>query len=286
MAESQISVMGKEFTEEFSRLLSLKHKAPNDHLALLMDCLRRHKLVYRAERVNPNLFLAHKNNRGGLLLSPHSVHRNAAKISAAGANMKNLSNAVAMELASQGALRAEHIKKNEELIKRAGGLLASINGFERYVSLGCGHTVAFCKTAQVHGETSAHELQAHGSAKIDVQRVCASADFNTMFHSGWDWDVVPACVDEAFDEFSKIAQKALNTQNHANTPISELEVMMTIATSLNDPGFKDVKNHKELAVDISAPCVRLPAHMPARCSTLSALTVEAMKHHTSGSWTM
>ena len=25
--------------------------------------------------------------------------------------------------------------------------------------------------------------------------------------------------------------------------------MMTIASSLNDPGFKDVKNHKELAVD-------------------------------------
>ena len=170
MADAQISVISKEFTEEFPRLLALKHKAPNDHLALLMDCLRRHKLVYRAERVNPNLFLAHKNNRGGLLLSPHSVHRNAAKISAAGANMKNLSNAVAMELASQGALRAEHIKKNEELIKRAGGLLASINGFERYVSRGCGHTVAFCKTAQVHGETSAQELQAHGSTKIDVQR--------------------------------------------------------------------------------------------------------------------
>ena len=70
-----------------------------------------------------------------------------------------------------GALRAEHIKKNEELIKRAGGLLANINGFERYVSLGCGHTVAFCKTAQVHGEASAQELQAHGSARIDVQRV-------------------------------------------------------------------------------------------------------------------
>ncbi len=102
MAESNISVMSKEFTEEFSRLLKLKGKAPNDHLALLMDCLRRHKLVYRAERVNPNLFLAHKNNRGGLLLSPHNVHRNAAKISAAGANMKNLSNAVAMSLPAMG----------------------------------------------------------------------------------------------------------------------------------------------------------------------------------------
>ena len=70
-----------------------------------------------------------------------------------------------------------------------------------------------------------------------------------MIHSGWDWDVVPACVDEAFDEFSKLAQKALNTQNHANTPVPELEMMMTVAASLSDQGFKDIKNHKERAVD-------------------------------------
>jgi len=253
-----------------SEILDRKDKAPNDHMALLMGCLKEHKLLFTVENANPNLFLTHKSNRGGLLLSPHNVHRNAAKIKAAGASMKNLTNAVAMELSSHGALRLEHIQKNDELISKAAGLLASINGGERYVSLGCGHTVAFCKTAQVGGITSAPELKYKGSKgasdkkgggcnKIDVQALCESPDFATMIHKGWNWEVIPACVDEAFDGFSKIDQKALNTQNNANTPISELAVMMTLEASLSDAGLQpndgDADDIKQMAVDnISAMC--------------------------------
>ena len=89
---SPTKVMGgmtSEFKEEFQKILDRKGMAPNDHMALLMECLKENKLMHTVENVNPNLFLTHKNNRGGLLLSPHNVHRNAAKIQAAGANMKN-----------------------------------------------------------------------------------------------------------------------------------------------------------------------------------------------------
>jgi len=253
--------MSPQFKEEFQKILNLK-MPPNDHMALLVECLKKNHLMHTVENINPNLFLTHKNNRGGLLLSPHNVHRNAAKIHAAGASMKNLTNAVAMELPSQGALRLQHIKKNEELITKAAGLLAPINGGERYVSLGCGHTVAFCKTAQAGGITKTDGLKIDpgkkGYCKIDVQALCASPDFATMIHKGWTWEVIPACVDEAFDGFSKIAQKALNTQNNANTPISELEVMMTLEASLSDGAMQEEQDHGEIKImaveNISAMC--------------------------------
>ena len=165
----------------------------------------------------------------------------------------------AVELALDGELRKTNIERNSELIDKAGGLLAPINGAERYLTLGCGHTVAFCKTAQVHGDTSAPELMCQGSTKIDVQKICESKDFDTMIHVGWDWEIVPSCVDEAFDGFSKIAQKALNTQNHANTPISEMEVMMTMEAMMSDPFFD-----KEIAID-NIKCMGAPSASYSNC---------------------
>ena len=259
--------MTEAFKKEFGELMALKGMTPNEHLSVLLACLGKYNLKFLVPSINPNLFLTHKNNRGGLLLSPHNVHRNGAKIHASGANMKNLSNALCFELGSSGSLRQQHIEKNQELIARADGLLAPINGTERYVSVGCGHTVAFCKTVQNGGVTNQPELQAKGSNRIDTQKICMSADFDTMVNRGWTWEVIPACVDETFPEFSTIAQRALNTQNHTNTAISELECMMTIEASLTDPGFRAMPNFKELALDnISA--------MAAPCSSYAASLLE------------
>ena len=250
-----VSGMTAAFRKAFKENLAVKGLPPNDHLKLLLACLWEHKLIYHVEIIDCKLFLTHKNNRGGLLLSPHNAHRNAAKIHVAGANISNLANALCVELASHGPMRDEHIQKNMALIERALGLLAPVNGDERYLTLSCGHTAAFCKVAQMLGETSAKELQIADSTKIDVQKLCKSNDFKTMIHTGWGWDVVRACVDEEFPDFSQIAQKALNTQNNANTAISEFEVMMTIDASLSDCGFKALPNFKELALDnINAMC--------------------------------
>ena len=95
---------------------------------------------------------------GSRFISPRLIDRNAAKIKAAGAKLKNLVNAIAFELPNSRPLRAEHIRKNADLVRGAGGLLAPVSGMERYITLGCSHTAAFCKTAQLARETSAVEL--------------------------------------------------------------------------------------------------------------------------------
>ena len=51
------------------------------------------------------------------MLSPHNSHRNAGKIHKVGADMKQLSNALAMELALDGEERDANIKANEPLVQ-------------------------------------------------------------------------------------------------------------------------------------------------------------------------
>ena len=165
------------FQVEVETILNLKGKKANEHFQSLISCLREHQLIYTVDKAHPKLFLTHGANRGGLLLSPHNVHRNAGRIHKCGADTKQLNNAFCIELAASGKTREAHFAKNEMLIKRAGGLLAPINGSERFISLGCGHTVAFCKLADVKGRTSEKELQCADSDVIDVQKLCKNAEF-------------------------------------------------------------------------------------------------------------
>ena len=103
------------------------------------------------------------------MLSPHNAHRNAARIHAVGADLGQLTNALSVEM---GKLRAAYMNKNKKLIARSKGLLAELNESERYASLGCGHTVAFCKTAGVGGITSEKVLM---KSKTDHTIGCTEA---------------------------------------------------------------------------------------------------------------
>ena len=172
------------FRAEFQKLLELRKVTANEHLQALLECLRKHKFSYRVAKIKVEHFLVHKANRGGLLLSPHNCHRNASRIHKCGADLKQLTNALCMELATTGKTRQAHLDKHASLIKRAGGLLAPINGSERYVTLGCGHTAAFCKQAALQGRTSEKSLQRTDSENIDLQKICSNAQFKIMIMDG------------------------------------------------------------------------------------------------------
>ena len=70
-----------------------------------------------------------------------------------------------------------------------------------------------------------------------------------MIEEGWSWDVVPAVIDELWPSFATVAQKALNTQNHIGTEVGELETCMTLASSVYDPGMRELSGWKELAIE-------------------------------------
>ncbi|CAK0801107.1 unnamed protein product [Prorocentrum cordatum] len=244
-----MSQLTEAFKTEFQKILNLKKMKANEHMDMLMTCLRAHKLAYAVNGIEPKFVLARSANRGGLLLSPHNVHRNAARIHAAGADMRQLSNAVCIELGVNSPVRWQHVAKNKVLVDRADGLLAPVNGSERYVTVGCGHTTAFCKLAGVQGRTSEKSLQMADSDTIDVQKLSQNAQIKAMIEKGWAWEVVPSIIDELFPGFASVAQKALNTQNHIGTEVGELETCMTLAAIANDPGMRQVADWKAMAIE-------------------------------------
>ena len=106
--------------------------------------------------------------------------------------------------------------------------------------------------------TSEPTLRLAGTNTIDRQMICANPSFNKMINEGWRWQVVPAVIDELFPAFAKIAQRALNTQNHISTEVGELETCMTLAATIDDPGMRELENWKELAIEntvaLCVPC--------------------------------
>ena len=230
---------------------------PNDHFKMLMGICRSHKMAYKIERVKPRYFLTHMRNRGGLMLSPYNCHKNAVTILRAGADLSALKNAVCSEIPPQGPERQQQLQANLSLIKRSAGLIADMNNEERYLSLGCGHTVAFCKTAGVGGRTCETFLQ-NDDGTINVEKIKKSEDFNTMVFVGWDWEAVAWEVDVSFPEFSKIAQRALNTQNNSCTQVSELEAQITAADLMDDATVTCIDGWEQVAInaitDLALPC--------------------------------
>ena len=93
------------------------------------------------------------------MLSVHKVHANAATIHSVGADRKMLNNAICFELSVDGEQRSTNLKKKRELVARSNGLLAEMNGRERYLSVGCGHTAAFVKLAKVGGALLSHHCK-------------------------------------------------------------------------------------------------------------------------------
>lgn len=229
LSKPSSSKMTEAFRREFAACLQLKRKAPMEHYQLLMEILEEHKLKYVLQEVHPKFFLVHLANRDYLMMTPSNAHKRGADIKACGADLQMLTNAVCMELSESGPRRADHIAKNEALVKRAEGILAPLNGQERFITIGCGHTSQFCKQADLGGDTCEPSLQIPGTTQIDKQALFSNANFRTMITKGWSWTVVHSAVDEEFPRFAEIAQAALNVRNHSSSSMGELEVSMTLA---------------------------------------------------------
>ena len=117
-----------DFATAFQKLLDGPGKA-NEIFQQTMAMLREGGYADKMNTLSADLFMTHSKNRCGLMLSPYNCHRNAQKIHSVGADRKQLSNAVAVELSDNNSIG--HIQANDRLIRRAKGLLAPLNGKER-----------------------------------------------------------------------------------------------------------------------------------------------------------
>ena len=216
------------FIEEFGAFMKMEHQVtPNEFLQQGFDILKKHKLLKHAKQVSPKYFLVHKENRNRLMLNHLNVHKKGGVIYGIGADLKQLSVAICAELAPDGPTRLSQLEANRSMLKKFAGLLAPINGEELYLSLGCSHTMAFCKLAPLAGPTPIKELQ-DANGKVDYAKICKQDDFKHMIEKGWDWDVIPFDVDARFPRFAAVVQRALNGSNSASSQIGELDTAVAL----------------------------------------------------------
>ena len=246
--------MTPEFKAEFSGILGGSAPA-NEMLRDANACLVKHKHAYNETKIKCKFIIPHQKNRGGLILSPFNAHRNAGKIFKVGADIKHIMNAVCMELPSDGPFRASHLDAYEALARRAGKLLAPLNGDERYISLGAGHTAAWCKVSELEGPTPEPCIQ-DGSGNIDIQKVKRQPDFKEMIEEGWSWFVCKDYIDAEFPAYALLAQRALNTSNHVSTEVGELETSCMLADAANDAKNEEGDAWKAAAIEnVASLCV-------------------------------
>ena len=111
----------------------------------IMQILLEQKIAYVTQDVSAKLMLVHPENRSRLGVNPHESHRKGAHIAAMGADLQLLGRSTAFELAPADPIRARQVQFNKRLVDNSGGMLAPVNGSERYLSVGSSHTSQFVK---------------------------------------------------------------------------------------------------------------------------------------------
>jgi hypothetical protein len=125
------------------------------------EILLTEKIAYEVE-LHTSMLLVHPENRAKLGVNPYNAHRVGAFIKSVGADLKQLSNAVAFELNPLDPARSNQIGFNRSLVDNAGGLLAPLTGGERYLTVSCGHTAQWVKA--VNARCTSPQKQLLGSA--------------------------------------------------------------------------------------------------------------------------
>ena len=246
---------------------ALANPTPGVAFSTVFEICKQNNMVVRLKDVHVSQFFVHPKNRSSLMLSPHNVHRNGARVKRVGADFNQLNNAFAIEMQPSGSLRDAQVLANERLIARSHGLLAKPTRKERYLTLGTGHWTAFCRAVDAGGKTPEPTLQDE-EGNIDRQRLFQNQNMKTMVEVGWDWWVFPAEMDTLFPKCSDTAQKALNVSNHIASMIGELESAKLAADTMKDAVGQTVSSddvQKEMVAAVEATCAPCSPYAASIC---------------------
>ena len=124
----------------------------NEAVSLLRELGLAH-----CETLRPDVLLCHPCNRGGLGLSGPNSHETAGRVLTAGADYKELSRAAAFGISPLA--REQQLAFNERLVARSKGYLAPLNGQERFLTIGTGHTAAAARAFNAGCASGSPKLQ-------------------------------------------------------------------------------------------------------------------------------
>lgn len=136
-------------------------------------------------------------------------------------------------------------------MRNSKGMLADVNGSERVLSVGTGHTAAFCRAANAGCKTNISSIKDNAGV-IDLAKLKRQPGFKQMLEIGWDWTVLPARVEVSWPSSPDILQRALNSSHEVHSSATELEVAVTIAECIESGAT--VEEAIAIAVSGNPPC--------------------------------
>jgi hypothetical protein len=215
--------------EKVNALMVNSLLGPLTKWSTIADVLLEHKLAYKVEHVCCTDLGVHPENRAKLGVNAFNCHRVGSYVKQVGADFAELANATAFELSPVPHVREKQLGFNKKLVEHSGGMLAPMTGGERYLTVSCGHTAAFCKAVLAGCRTPQPSL-ANSDGILNLDHVAkGDAKLRSMIRDGWSWLVVSWQVEAVFPELADLAQRALNASNSVASQSSELEVASSIA---------------------------------------------------------
>ena len=224
-----MSVLTKKTISKINAILGLEAHgaAPITTWNDVRDVLIAEGICYK-QKIHTRNMLIHSSNRGTLGVNAHQAHRNGQTILKIGGDLDKLSNSCCFELPQDLDDRQRLIDFNHANVERANKMLARVNGTERHASVGGGHTSQFCKAVDACCETPLLDL-ANADGCLSKEKISKDRILGLMIEEGWEWLVIPSCVEAEWPRMPDLAQRALNASNNAVTESSELETGVTIA---------------------------------------------------------
>ena len=240
-----IGVMSRitdEFKKEFDTHMKNEfNMSPNEFTLEGLKIMEKHNL-YKEDVVNVLQIMVHKENRNRNMIHPLDCHYKGAWVYEIGCDRSQMSKAVCVELAPMGPQRITNIQKNKELVSKANGLLAPVNGTEDKLSLSCSHFAAFCKAAVCECDTPKPEDGkpdiSTATGKIDVHKLKQQREWKDVLERGWKWVIIPFEVDVLWPRFAKAVQRSLNTGHAISKEVSELDTAICLSDMQVDKGGK------------------------------------------------
>ena len=187
--------------------------------------LLKHGLAYE-HCAKPSGMLVHPSNRSGQGLGHWDVWSKGSKLWQVGVRKQLLASSYAFELSMHPPTRASQIDANAKLVAQSGGLLAPLNGKERFLTVSSSHTSAWLKALD-SGLTGPPEFQVQLKAG-DLQ----SDSVYDLLQNGWEWVIISSLVEKQWKEMPAFLAMALNASNANQKQMSEVECASALAEAL------------------------------------------------------
>lgn len=197
----------------------------NHRLQNVLRILEDINFVYSTV-LKPEALICHPHNRGGSMINAHNAYLKGFQIEEMGLRPELLpANSLALEISMNQAQRTSQFQSNKKMVADSKGLLASIKGDERFMTLSNSHFIQWSRAVQA------------GLRAPDGTQLLASPQMKELLQSGWQWKVIVSQAEVTWPGLPAFACMSMNSSNTNQVASNELETMLKLS-ELYQAGFK------------------------------------------------